>query len=98
MRVCVVESSISPITLYQLWCSTILTHITVIKDQHYTGILPPPLRLLYRLATCAGGGGLVGLVSYPGSGNTWVRGLLQKVTGICTGTVCLYNYVIQTGC
>jgi hypothetical protein len=27
----------------------------------------------------------VGLVSFPGSGNTWVRGLLQKVTGICTG-------------
>ena len=28
----------------------------------------------------------VGLVSFPGSGNTWVRGLLQKATGICTGT------------
>ena len=27
----------------------------------------------------------VGLVSFPGSGNTWVRGLLQKATGICTG-------------
>ena len=25
------------------------------------------------------------LASYPGSGNTWVRGLLQKITGICTG-------------
>jgi hypothetical protein len=28
----------------------------------------------------------VGLISFPGSGNTWVRGLLQKATGICTGT------------
>ena len=28
----------------------------------------------------------VALLSYPGSGNTWVRGLLEKVTGICTGT------------
>ena len=27
----------------------------------------------------------VALASFPGSGNTWVRGLLEKVTGICTG-------------
>ena len=27
----------------------------------------------------------VGLVSLPGSGNTWIRGLLEKATGICTG-------------
>ena len=27
----------------------------------------------------------VALVSHPGSGNTWVRGLLEKATGICTG-------------
>ena len=25
------------------------------------------------------------LASLPGSGNTWIRGLLEKVTGICTG-------------
>lgn len=29
----------------------------------------------------------VGLVSLPGSGNTWVRGLLETATGICTGAV-----------
>lgn len=29
----------------------------------------------------------VALVSLPGSGNTWVRGLLQTATGICTGAV-----------
>ena len=29
----------------------------------------------------------VGLVSVPGSGNTWVRGLLEKATGICTGSI-----------
>lgn len=29
----------------------------------------------------------VGLASYPGSGNTWVRGLLQKVTGLCIGGI-----------
>ena len=27
------------------------------------------------------------LASYPGSGNTWVRGLLQKTTGLCTGAI-----------
>ena len=26
------------------------------------------------------------LVSYQGSGNTWVRGLLQQVTGVCAGS------------
>ena len=25
------------------------------------------------------------LVSFPGSGNTWVRGLLEQATGVCTG-------------
>ena len=29
--------------------------------------------------------GAVGLVSFPGSGNTSVRHLLQLATGICTG-------------
>ena len=29
----------------------------------------------------------MGLASYPGSGNTWVRGLFQKVTGLCTGGI-----------
>ncbi len=35
----------------------------------------------------------VALVSFPGSGNTWVRGLLEKATGICTGqlAVCCYT-------
>ena len=31
----------------------------------------------------------VALASFPGSGNTWVRGLLEKVTGFCTGN---YNH------
>ena len=26
------------------------------------------------------------LVSYPGSGNTWLRGLLQQATGVCAGS------------
>ena len=29
----------------------------------------------------------VALVSLPGSGNTWVRGLLEHMTGVCTGAI-----------
>ena len=29
----------------------------------------------------------VALASFPGSGNTWVRGLLEQATGICTGKI-----------
>lgn len=29
----------------------------------------------------------IALASFPGSGNTWVRGLLQWATGICTGAI-----------
>lgn len=31
----------------------------------------------------------VALASLPGSGNTWVRGLLEKATGICTGKLAI---------
>ena len=37
----------------------------------------------------------VALVSFPGSGNTWVRGLLEKVTGICTGLNHIHEYLSQ---
>ena len=39
----------------------------------------------------------VALVSFPGSGNTWVRGLLERATGICTGELLLatiYNTAV----
>lgn len=29
----------------------------------------------------------IGLISFPGSGNTWARGLLEQVTGYCTGSI-----------
>ena len=31
--------------------------------------------------------GPIALASFPGSGNTWIRGLLQDITGICTGGI-----------
>ena len=33
--------------------------------------------------------GIIALASYPGSGNTWVRHLLQQATGILTGSIYL---------
>ena len=30
----------------------------------------------------------VGLMSIPGSGNTWFRAILEAATGICTGKYC----------
>lgn len=35
----------------------------------------------------ARGRSVVALVSLPGSGNTWVRGLLERATGVCTGSI-----------
>lgn len=37
----------------------------------------------------------VALASLPGSGNTWIRGLLEKATGICTGEQFWQNYLIK---
>lgn len=34
----------------------------------------------------------VALASFPGSGSTWLRGLLEKITGICTGQMLYYYY------
>lgn len=33
----------------------------------------------------------VALASIPGSGSTWLRGLLEKLTGICTGSASLHT-------
>jgi len=41
----------------------------------------------------------VALASFPGSGSTWVRGLLETATGICTGRVCTFCEGVYTaGC
>ena len=32
----------------------------------------------------------VGLVSFPGSGDTWLRQLLETATGICTGAIAVF--------
>ena len=53
--------------------------------------LPPPpyTKDLLNNGTCVFMDGSkrapVALVSFPGSGNTWARGLLESATGICTG-------------
>ncbi|XP_055606932.1 WSCD family member AAEL009094 [Uranotaenia lowii] len=59
----------------------------IINDQK-----PPPPGAMHKSSKhggAAGGaaGGLTALVSFPGSGNTWLRYLLQQSTGIYTGSV-----------
>jgi len=41
--------------------------------------------------------GVVGLISYPGSGNSWVRQLLETSTGVFTGSVYCDKSYIQAG-
>lgn len=45
----------------------------------------------WRLGTCVfidpTNRSAVALVSLPGSGNTWLRGLLERATGVCTGAI-----------
>ena len=38
----------------------------------------------------------VALASFPGSGSTWVRGLLETATGTCTGKVCTFCEGVYT--
>lgn len=49
---------------------------------HKTSHSPPTCQCKFRNGA---GKKRVALVSLPGSGNTWVRGLLEKATGVCTG-------------
>ena len=52
-----------------------------------TGHNLPLTRCLCHLANSTQMYSRVALVSLPGSGNTWVRGLLERTTDICTGAM-----------
>ena len=39
----------------------------------------------------------IALASFPGSGNTWVRGLMQAATGLCTGAIYCDRTLRKTG-
>lgn len=41
--------------------------------------------------------GVIALASYPGSGNTWLRYLLQQATGIITGSIYLAPRLLANG-
>jgi len=53
---------------------------------------------LYELGTF----GKTALVSYPGSGNTWLRHLIEMASGVFTGSVYfdenLYSRGVSSGC
>ena len=42
-------------------------------------------------------GPITGLLSYPGSGNTWLRYLIQRATGYVTGSVYFSKVLYQNG-
>lgn len=73
-------------------CSEILTDPGLLDATHYrycwrkSRLEREPLQSTCRFIHGTGRSP-VGLASYHGSGNTWLRGLLQRVTGICTGAV-----------
>ena len=58
------------------WC----INKTLEEEEKYGPILPGTCHFIN-----GSGRHTVALASAPGSGNTWVRGLLEKVTGICSG-------------
>ena len=62
-----------------------LVHFSYCK--HKTELLKEPRRSLGCRFMNGTGRDPVALASYPGSGNTWARGLLQAVSGLCTGGI-----------
>ena len=42
-------------------------------------------------------GKIIGLLSYPASGNTWLRHLIQKATGIITGSFYFSKLLYKNG-
>ena len=42
-------------------------------------------------------GPITGLLSYPGSGNTWLRHLIQRATGFLTGSVYFAPFLYHHG-
>ena len=64
------------------WSFTICQHWTEMKTNISHSDINATCKFMKGLSRLP-----VGLVSVPGSGNTWVRELLETVTGICTGSI-----------
>ncbi len=79
-----------------LMCQKYLLPATDVKlyqqcmDKLHAGNYSQAQRPLCRLMNGAHRGA-VALVSLPGSGNTWVRGLLEQATGMCTGWLSIHG-------
>ena len=67
-------------------CSNFLTNL---DKEIFCGLRRKYLQMKEPPCKFADGVGrkVVALVSFPGSGNTWVRSMLQEATGVCTGSV-----------
>ena len=79
---------------YDFWCTSVLDRSSYLNFQlcmslvesgtHRDPLMGVPKRCQFRSSE---GHDPVAFVSVPGSGNTWVRGLLEMATGICTGSI-----------
>ena len=86
-------ASISIPSCTDRYCTSLLTRkeLTAFKQcqdevLRKTGVHPNSIESSCRFMNGTGRK-VVGLVSETGSGNTWVRGLLEKATGVCTGAI-----------
>lgn len=94
-----VGSTIPPVDITDFKCADKICteHLSEVEQDQFTMCIERTVAKENKIgqilpnvnATCCFQNGTyrhpVALASFPGSGNTWLRGLLQKTTGICTG-------------
>ncbi len=75
------------------WCTSYLDKssllnfqlcVSIVEQENPHPLIAAPRRCKFRHSK---GHDHVALVSVPGSGNTWLRGLLEAATGLCTGSI-----------
>lgn len=89
------ESQISPSPEVHCKDSLCSNYLTKLEEETFCGLNRKYLQMKEPPCKFVNGTRrrVVGLASFPGSGNTWVRGMLQKATGICTGSVYCDGYL-----
>ena len=73
------------------------TGLTMLKSQPGSSISMPPSHQHCKTMAFKNSGPVVALASFPGSGNSWVRQLLEASTGIYTGAVYCDSSYIKAG-
>lgn len=84
---CLQENDLGPSEMERLTkCNSEAVLYMKLRGAH-SGNNISPTGCSCHLRTKKSGNRRMALVSLPGSGNTWVRGLLERVTNICTGSM-----------